>query len=60
MLEEIEELIKFIQIEYGKITNNWEHSTYYEKINLKNNQVYEVIENKLILDTIIKYREFIS
>lgn len=60
MLEEIEELIKFIQIEYEKITNNWEHSTYYEKINLKNNQVYEVIENKLILDTIIKYREFIS
>ncbi len=32
MLEEIEELIKFIQIEYEKITNNWEHSTYYKKL----------------------------
>ncbi len=33
MLEEIEQLIKIIKKEYEKLTNIWEHSNYYEKIN---------------------------
>ena len=60
MLEELENLINFIQTEYMQLTNKWERSNYYAKINLKNNQVCDLLENKLILDTIVNYREFIN
>ena len=60
MLEELENLINFIQTEYIQLTNKWERSNYYTKINLKNNQVCDLLENKLILDTIVNYREFIN
>ena len=60
MLEELDKLINFIQTEYMQLTNKWEQSDYYTKINLKNNQVCDLLENKLILDTIVNYREFIN
>lgn len=60
MLDELDKLIDFIKDEYIQLTNKWETSEYYNKINLKNNQVCDLLENKLILDTIVNYREFIN
>lgn len=60
MLEELDKLINFIQTEYIQLTSKWEQSEYYTKINLKSNQVCDLLENKLILDTIVNYREFIN
>ena len=60
MSDELDKLINFIQIEYMKLTNKWEQSDNYIKINLKNNQVCDILEDKLILDTIVNYREFIN
>lgn len=60
MLEDIEKLIQFIQIEYLDFTEKWENSEYYSKINLKNTQVCQILENKEILDIIMNYREFIN
>ena len=60
MLEELNKLINFIQTEYIQLTSKWEQSEYYTKINLKSNQVCDLLENKLILDTIVNYREFIN
>lgn len=60
MLDELDKLINFIQTEYIQLTNKWEQSDYYTKINLKNNQVCDLVDNKLILDTIVNYREFIN
>lgn len=60
MLEELDNLINFIQIEYQQLTTKWKQSDYYTKINLKNNQICDLLENKLILDAIVNYREFIN
>lgn len=60
MLEELDKLINFIQTEYIQLTSKWEQSEYYTKINLKSNQVCDLLENKIILDTIVNYREFIN
>lgn len=60
MLKELDELINFIQTEYIQLTNKWEQSGYYIKINLKNNQVYDLLENKTMLDNIVNYREFLN
>lgn len=60
MLEELDKLINFIQTEYIQLTNKWEQSDYYTKINLKSNQVCDLLENKLMLDIIVNYREFIN
>lgn len=60
MLEELDKLISFVQTEYMQLTTKWEKSEYYTKINLKTNQVFNLIENKLILDIIVNYREFIN
>ena len=60
MLKELDELINFIQTEYIQLTHKWEQSGYYIKINLKNNQVYDLLENKTMLDNIVNYREFLN
>lgn len=60
MLEEVDKLISFIQTKYIDLTEGWEQSSYYSKINLKNNLVCNVLENKDILDIIINYREFVN
>lgn len=60
MLEELDKLINFIQTEYKQLTTKWEQSDYYSKINLNKNQICDLLENKLILDTIVNYREFIN
>lgn len=60
MLEELDKLINFIQIEYMQLTDKWEQSSNYFKINLKNNLVCDLLDNQLILDTIVNYREFIN
>lgn len=60
MLDELEKLINFIKKEHLQLTDKWEKSRYYTKINLKDNQVRDLQENKLMLDTIVNYREFIN
>lgn len=60
MLDELDRLINFIKIEHLQLTNKWERNEYYTKINLKDNQVRDLQENKLILDIIVNYREFIN
>ena len=60
MLEELDKLINFIQTEYIQLTTKWEQSDYYTKINLRNTKVCNLLENKLVLDTIVNYREFIN
>lgn len=60
MLEELDKLINFIQTEYIDFTTKWEQSNYYSKINLKNTVVCDILENKVLLDAIINYREFVN
>ena len=60
MIEDLDKLISFIQTEYIELTEKWEQSVYYSKINLKSNVVCDVLENKIILDAIVNYREFIN
>lgn len=60
MLDEVDKLINFIREKYLELTNKWEKNENYIKINLKNNQVCDLLENKQILDTIVNYREFIN
>lgn len=60
MLEEIDKLINFIEIEYEELTKKWEQSNYYSKINLHKRQVCDIMNNKEILDAIVNYREFLN
>lgn len=60
MLNELENLIEFIQIEYTDLSDKWEESNYYAKINWKNTLVYELLENEKTLNIIFNYREFIN
>ena len=60
MLKEIEKLIDFIQMEYIEFNEKWQKSDYYTKINLKNNQVCDLLDNEKMLNTIFNYREFIN
>lgn len=60
MIIELEKLINFIQTEYIEFNKKWQNSTYYKKINLKNNQVCYLMENEEMLNTIFNYREFIN
>lgn len=60
MIEELERLIDFIQIEYIEFNKKWKESNYYSKINLRNNLVCDLLDNELILETVFNYREFIN
>lgn len=60
MIEELEKLIDFIQIEYIEFNKKWKESNYYSKINLRNNLVCDLLDNELILETVFNYREFIN
>ena len=60
MLEELDLLINFLQTEYLNFNRKWLQSSQYEKINSKNNKVCDLNNNKLILNTIFNYREFIN
>lgn len=60
MLEELEKLLDFIQKEYIELNQKWEATEYYSKINLKDNLVCNLLEDKLILNMIVSYREFIN
>ena len=60
MLKELENLIKFIQTEYVEFNEKWQKSNYYMKLNLKSNQVCDILENKDMLNNILNYREFIN
>ncbi len=60
MIEELEKLINFIQTEYIEFNDKWQKSSYYRKINLKNNLVCDLLENEEMLNTIFNYREFIN
>lgn len=60
MIEDLEKLINFIQSEYNNITDKWENSINYKKINLKSNLVCDLIDNKENFNSIIQYRDFIN
>ena len=60
MLKELEKLISFIQTEYIEVNEKWQKSDYHTKINLKNNQVCDLLDNEEMLNTIFNYREFIN
>lgn len=55
MLDELDKLIKFIQNEYIEFNEKWQNSSYYSKINLKNNTVCDLLENEQMLNTIFNY-----
>ena len=60
MLNELNNLIEFIQEEYLQFNNKWRNSKYFDKINLKNTLVKDLKENRLMLDVAFNYREFIN
>lgn len=60
MLEELDKLINFIEKEYIEFNEKWQKSNYYNKFNLKNNLVCDLLNNEIILETIFNYREFIN
>lgn len=60
MLEELDKLINFIQKEYLEFNEKWKQSSYYAKINLKNNLVCDLLSNEIMLNIIFSYREFIN
>lgn len=60
MLDELENLISFIQNEYIQFNEKWQNSDYYFKFDLKNNLIVDLSENEQMLNTIFNYREFIN
>lgn len=60
MLDELENLISFIQNEYIQFNEKWQSSDYYFKFDLKNNLIVDLSENEQMLNTIFNYREFIN
>lgn len=60
MLEELDLLINFLQTEYLEFNKKWMQSSYYERINFKDNKVCDLNNNEHILNTIFNYREFIN
>ncbi len=60
MLDELENLISFIQNEYVQFNEKWQNSDYYFKFDLKNNLIVDLSENEQMLNTIFNYREFIN
>lgn len=60
MLEELNKLICFIQNQHIQLTDKWQKSEYYSKINLNTNLVCDLSGNKPLLVAIVNYREFIN
>ena len=60
MLEELYELIIFIQKEYLEFNNKWKESNYYYEINLRKNEVCDLLNDEEMLNIIFNYREFIN
>lgn len=60
MLNELENLIHFIQNEYIIFNEEWKNSIYYTKINLKNNLIIDLTNNEEMLNAVFNYREFIN
>ena len=60
MLNELNNLIEFIQEEYLQFNDKWKNSENFDKINLKNTMVKDLMSNKMMLDIVFNYREFIN
>ena len=60
MLDELQNLMNFIQSEYIQFNKKWQNSIYYTKINLKNNLIVDLSENEEMLNAVFSYREFIN
>lgn len=60
MLEELYKLINFIQKEYLEFNEKWKESNYYYKINLRKNEVCDLLNDEEMLNIIFNYREFIN
>lgn len=60
MLNELNNLIEFIQEEYLQFNDKWKSSENFDKINLKNTMVKDLMSNKMMLDIVFNYREFIN
>ena len=52
-IEELDKLISFIQNEYIEFNKKWQESDYYLRINLKDNLVSDLLENKLLIAFLI-------
>lgn len=59
MLEELEQIVKFIIEEHKKSNEKWRNSEYYFKLNLNKIEVKD-IPNSEYLENILNYREFIN
>ena len=60
MLEELEKLISFIEQEYIEFNERWKASQLYSEVNLRKNEVYQIEEDKDILNRIFDYRKFLN
>lgn len=60
MLNELKKLIEFIEIEYLQFNDKWKNSVYFNKVNLRKLQVKQLKNDKLMLDVVFNYREFIN
>ncbi len=60
MLNELDKLIIFIEKEYIEFNEKWQNNNCYNKFNLKNNLVCDLLNNETLLETIFNYREFIN
>lgn len=60
MLKELYELVNFIQKEYFEFNEKWKESNYYYNINLRKNEVCDLLDDEEMLNIIFNYREFIN
>ena len=58
-MEELKILILCIENEFEKISEEWEKSHFYEKLNLGKKLVCDLYNNPKLLATILRYRSFI-
>ncbi len=60
MIEEIDKLKNYIQTKYLESNEKWIKSETYSKINLKNNTIFNLVNDEKIQNTVFNYREFIN
>ena len=58
-MEELKILILCIEDEFEKISEEWEKSQFYEKLNMDKKLVCDLYNNPTLLSTILRYRSFV-
>lgn len=59
-MEELNELLIFIQHKYNLLLSEWQNNKNYEKLNMKKLQVRDVYYDEKLLSYIFTYRDFLS